>query len=437
MKNKLTFGIALLATVAQAQFTANNLAVLKITSPTAIGNVGVSYETRVVEFTTAGVATGRNLSMIVDTAKFVVEERPVAHEGQLNLTKDGRYLTAVGYNAAPGLPAGTIRVAEKRIARINSAGIVDLSTRVPVAFAFGGVGVRSAVSEDGSKYWVNSSSNALAHAVRAIPHGGNTSTLFTAAQYRSLSIFGGVIYGSPLSSQKLFSHDTSGVATELNIDGIRGPEYCQFLFLDASPAIPGNDLLYVADRNSGIRKFSLEGAAWRPVSDSSGIYNPTIGSTAGFFALTGKMENGKPTLYGIKILLVGGVYTSSHLIKIVDNAARNEDWNLPASLPTATELASTTNLEQFKGVAFTPVGSSGVNEVANIEPLIIQPTAAQDAIQILVGDKKTAIQIFNIAGQQVLTTHMQGTTTLDVHFLPAGLYVVRAETGAVGRFVKQ
>jgi hypothetical protein len=376
--------------------------------------------------------------MNVDTVKFVVEDRAVAHEGQLNLTKDGRYLTAVGYNAAPGVSATTIRAGEKRIARINSAGIVDISTRVPAAFAFGGVGVRSAVSEDGSKYWVNSGSNNAAHGVRTIPHGGNTSTLLVASQYRSLGIFGGVIYGSPLSSQKMYSHDTiSATATELNMDGIRGPEYCQFLFLDASPAIPGNDLLYIADRNSGIRKFSLEGATWRPVSDSSGIYNPTIGSTAGFFALTGKIENGKPTLYGIKILLVGGVYTSSHLIKIVDNAARNEDWNLPASLPTATELASTTNLEQFKGVAFTPVGSSGVNEVANIEPLIIQPNLAQDAIQILVGDKKTAIQIFNIAGQQVLMTQIQGTTTLDVHSLPSGLYVVRSETGAVGRFVKQ
>lgn len=438
MKKIFTLALALSAFTAQAQFKANNLAVLKITSPTAIGNSGIAYSTSVVEYSPTGVATSTNIVLTGGTPNFVVEERSIAHEGQLNLSTDGRFLSAVGYNAAPGGTAATIRAMEKRIVRINSAGVVDLSTSVKTAHSFGGVGLRSAITEDGTSYLVNSSAATSVHGVRKINHGEDTAALFAPLQYRSLGRFGGVVYGSSLSSQKMFSHDAAGVATELAFDGIAGADYTQFVFLDADPAIPGNDLLYIADRNSGIRKLYLAGSVWKPVSDSSGVFNPTFGGISGFFGITGKIEGGKPTLYGVKINVVGGVYTSSHLIKVVDNSARNVNWNIAPNLPTATELAATDNKEQFKGVAFTPQGSSAAKDISvNDNTLIIKPSLVQNDVIIAVGDKTTPLSIFNISGQQLINVAAQGDFRLNVSALPSGMYFARTGTGKVGRFVKQ
>jgi Secretion system C-terminal sorting domain len=438
MKQIFTIVLLLVTCIAQAQFKANNLAVLKITSPTAIGNVGIAYSTSVVEYSTAGVATTTKINLTGGTPNFVVEERSIAHEGQLNLSGDGRFLTAVGYNAAPGGAAAAIRALDKRVARINAAGLVDLSTSVKPTHSFGGVGVRSAITENGTSYLINSSAASTVHGVRKVTHGEDTAISYTASQYRALGRFGGVVYGSSLNSPKMFSHDAAGTPTELAFDGIAGAEYSQFLFLDSDPAIPGNDLLYIADRNSGVRKLFLAGAIWKPVSDSSGLYNPTFGGTSGFFALTGKIEGGKPTLYGVKINVVGGVYTSSHLVKIVDNAARNADWNLAANAPTATELAATDNKEQFKGVCFTPQGSTPVNDVAESEnPLIIRPTLTRDNLTIEVGEKMTPLSIFAISGQTVLSIQAQNDQQVNVSNLPSGTYIVRTGTGKVGRFVKQ
>jgi hypothetical protein len=155
MKKAFTLCFILTAIIAHAQFTANNLAVLKITSPSAIGNTGIAYATSVVEFKTDGTPTATKINLTGGANNFVVEERAVAHEGQLNLTTNGRFLTAVGYQATPGTSATNMRTADKRIARIDAAGNVDLTTKVKPAHSFGGVGVRSAISEDGTSYLIN------------------------------------------------------------------------------------------------------------------------------------------------------------------------------------------------------------------------------------------------------------------------------------------
>jgi hypothetical protein len=49
----------------------------------------------------------------------------------------------------------------------------------------------------------------------------------------------------------------------------------------------------------------------------------------------------------------------------------------------------------------------------------------------------TPLSIFNISGQQVIKTQGQGEQTVSISTLPAGLYIVRTETGQTGRFIKQ
>lgn len=183
----------------------------------------------------------------------------------------------------------------------------------------------------------------------------------------------------------------------------------------------------------------LNGITWTPVSDSSGVHNPNFGGASGFFALTGRIEGGKPTLYGVKINVVNNVYSSSHLIKIVDNSARNADWNLTANAPTSTQLAFTDDKEQLKGVAFVPRRTTSTQSVSETKnQLIIKPTLVENAVTIVLSNESpTRFGIFNIAGQQVLSATGQGEHTLTVSELPVGLYLVRTATGATGRFIKQ
>lgn len=349
----------LFALSANAQFTPNNLAVLKISSGAALGNSGTSYAVNVVEYSTTGTATGVDISLTGGTPNFVLEERSITHEGQLNLSSNGMYLSAIGYNTTTGQTATTIRGVEKRIARINAAGTLDLSTNFPTAFAYNGVSVRGTVSAAGSNYTAFSAVTSGAHGARTINHGTNAITLFNSTGYRSLELYGGVVYGSTISPSSIFSHDAGGVATELPFTLPAGTrDYTQFVFFDMETAVNWNstgfDLLYVADRNAGIRKFYFDGANWTPVGlvgTATGLYNTSFAGTTGFHGLTGRLEDGKPVLYGVKIL---GAYTSSHLAKIVDNSSRATDWNTAGNFPTATQLAVTDNTEQFKGIAFTP-----------------------------------------------------------------------------------
>jgi Secretion system C-terminal sorting domain len=375
MKKTFTFLLALAAFAAKAQFTANNLAVLRITSPTAIGSTGLGFATSIVEFKTDGTQLATNINLSGGTPNFVVEERSAAHEGQLNLSEDRNYLTAVGYNAAVGTAAATQRTAEKRIARINAAGTVDLSTSIPAAQGFSGVSMRSAVSSDGSSYYVQSGTVNAAHGVRTVGHGTSSSSAFTpgtGSGYRSINLFGGTVYSTQTTSPVINSHDGVGTATALTIattPAISGPEYTQILFLDTNNDAT-YDLLYIADRNSGLRKFHGSGSSWTPVgSNALGFSN---GAGGGYYGLTGRMEGGKPTLYAVKI-----VSGASYLIKVVDNSLLTEDWTAPA-LPsrnaTISVLASTGANEQFKGVAFTP----GSQLVIPIELMSFKGSLIQD-----------------------------------------------------------
>lgn len=70
--------------------------------------------------------------------------------------------------------------------------------------------------------------------------------------------------------------------------------------------------------------------------------------------------------------------------------------------------------------------------------LVVQPTLVQDELRIIVGDESpTTLQIFNIAGQRVLTAQAQGEQRINISSLPAGAYFIQTATGTTRRFVKQ
>jgi hypothetical protein len=70
--------------------------------------------------------------------------------------------------------------------------------------------------------------------------------------------------------------------------------------------------------------------------------------------------------------------------------------------------------------------------------LSLKATVSDYVLDVHVDDyKTTTLQIFNVAGQQVLTTKIQGEQQVDIRTLPSGLYIIHTEKGEMARFVKR
>ena len=70
--------------------------------------------------------------------------------------------------------------------------------------------------------------------------------------------------------------------------------------------------------------------------------------------------------------------------------------------------------------------------------LIVRNTLAHNSLDVTANDATpTPLSIFNLSGQQVYVGKVQGSQSIDVSALAAGMYIVRTAAGEVGRFVKQ
>ncbi len=405
MKNLFTLFLLLTATIAQAQFTANKLAVLKISAGTAdivddgaatAGNA-VLRPVTIMQFNTTGEAqTGTAIVTLsskgTGTPRLTIDQRRLAHEGHLNLSGDRAYLTCVGYSTEEGLLAasGTIngRTQDKRVARIPASGVADISTVIPVVaptVIYSNNSVRGAVSTDGTSFTIGGSGATATTGVQNATYGDpSTLTSVLAKDCRGIGLFGGTVYAYASGTGTIEGGGNSITlppqppATALNGD------LTQFVFFDADPNInwggTGFDLLYCADRNSGIRKFAYSPASgtWTAMG-IAGFGATGTAPAGGVQTITGRIEGGKPTLYYTKAIVAP--YTGSYLLKVVDNAG-NGIWDgagLVAS-PTYTYLANTDAKERFIGVAFTP-GSS----------LVVIPVELMSFKGSLINDK-TALQ---------------------------------------------
>ncbi len=439
MKKLFTIGLLSCSLFAQAQqFTPGNLVLMRISSATPLTTAaGTSRQASLVEFTRTGALVQTKEIASTGTDKFVIEDRRIAHEGQLARSVDGNYLTAVGYNSTVGQTATAIRGEEKVVIRIDKDAKIDYTTRIPTKEAFNGAGLRAAATIDGTKHYVCSAAPGSAQGTREILHGDTKTTLLTDKQYRSIGFFGGTFFG--VTQDAVAVMEAEGVKVDI-------PEMAagltQFVFFDVDATEGWNgtglDLLYIASRDSGIRKYYYDGVKWVFVS----TYNtPLTAVNTGFVGLTGTLEAGKPTLYGIKIADAENV---SYLVKVQDKTPLKGNWNTTGNYPNVQELATAGSTELFKGIAFAtgPLPTTppivGTKDLANELPaLIIKPSVTNDQIQVtLPNEAVTKINVVNMQGQVVMNAQGQGETTIDVSALANGVYFVRTAQGAKGKFVK-
>jgi hypothetical protein len=398
-------GSATLTTAATAEFvdeyTLSGTRVQSIAMPTADnGNVRA--------FTNSGTATSDNITR----------------------SADGRYLLLTGYNATPGT-AGIVTSTNsgttnnRLVARIGADGSVDTNTRINDAFS--GSNIRSAVSTDGSAFYVSGGNSGI----RYVPFGntGATTALSTGSvvNFRILGIAGGNLYASSATGTNYGLNQigtglptAAGAAVTLlpGFPAAGGPSSYGFYFADLSATVPGLDVVYVADDNAtgGIQKWSLVNGTW--------TLNGTIGgsATALLRGLTGSRS-------GAAVQLVasggGGLYT------VADQAGYNAAPSTAALPAPFVALPANT---AFRGVAFTPVATALATAApAAAAEVAVFPNPAADQFMVQLSGPAGPVHatLLNALGQVVAEQQGAGNQlTIKLTGVADGVYLLRLQTAA-------
>jgi hypothetical protein len=199
-------------------------------------------------------------------------------EGVLSLSSDGRWAVLAGYAAAPGTAAvaGTASMATNRvIARIDGKGGFDTSTRLTAAYD--GNNIRSATSDDGTRFWTGGNGGGAAGGVQLIAFGQTapgTQILATPANTRVVHAIGGQLWvtsgsnnyttvlgvgvGLPAMGGQVASVGNGLAAT--------GASPYSFAVFDLDKNVAGVDAIYIADDTGagkgGVQKWVFDGAKW-------------------------------------------------------------------------------------------------------------------------------------------------------------------------------
>jgi hypothetical protein len=236
------------------------------------------------------------------------------------------------------------------VARIDAAGAVDTSTSLGTT-AFLGDNVRSAVTSDGSAFWIggNSSAGGSSRGVFYTTLGAATSTLIESASKstRVCQIVFGQLYctsnSAPYMNVFAVGNGLPAVATptlrSLTSDASASPFGFVLLDLAGGDGVP--DTLYVADDRAppsgGIQKWSLSGATWTQV----GTINS--GLQVGVRGLTGYAGGGGAVL----------IATTATASPVSNAIVRYSDAS--GTTPTMTTLqAASSGVTVFRGVALAP-----------------------------------------------------------------------------------
>ncbi len=267
-----------------------------------------------------------------------------ASEGLLTRSVNGKYLVLGGYNTDTGFAGvtGSAGSAIRRVvARVDAAASINTTTQLGVG-DFLSSNIRGVASVDGSQFWMTGSGTGVRHCMFG-DSGTRVSSSAIAANFRGIHIFDNQLYVTSTSgsTKGLFSVGTglpvdTGTALTLIPGFPTSASPYQFFFADLSTAVPGVDVVYVADNGAtagGIFKYSLVGGAWV----ANGVVVPPVTGTSG--------------LTGIVNLTTVALVTStpSKLYSLIDATGYNQ-----TIVATFTELATAATNTAFRGVAIAP-----------------------------------------------------------------------------------
>jgi hypothetical protein len=285
------------------------------------------------------------------TQRILTASGTATSEGLLTLSENRQFVILTGYDAAVGTAAVATTASattNRVIGRIDIAGNVDTSTTINDAFT--GNNIRSAASDDGTRFWATGSIDGVRYVLLGNT-GTSTSISTSFTNLRVIKVAGGQLYVSAGASTLRFGTVGTGLPTTTgqtitNLPGIptTGSLAYSFYIADLSAGEPGYDTLYLTDDTASvIRKFSLVSGTWTA--------NGTI-TLAGVRGLTGVRNGSSVTLYAT---------SATTLSTLVDASGYNTTMTgTPSTLATATTNTA------FRGVAFAPGTSPTAVQVANL-----------------------------------------------------------------------
>jgi hypothetical protein len=405
--------VALQAASALANpFTLGNIVIARVGDGSA--SIANSAATAVFldEYTSAGVLV-QSVALptsVSSSGRILTAAGNAPTELGLARTTNGRNLVLAGYGAVPGTPAVATSLAAD-VARV--VGVVspggNIDTNTGLGSTFDGASVRAVASPDGVSFYVVGSDAGVQYTTL----GAFSPTHIDAGPtgLRGVRIAGGDLYVSAnispnfgLSKVGTGLPTTAGQAVTV-LPGFpaatAGSSPNGFFFADLSPAVPGVDVVYVADGRTGpgngIQKWSLVAGSW--------VLNGTIaGSTS--TGLSG--IDGNTNAAGTGVSLVASSPASLYIL--ADNTGYNVAPTQTA-LPTPAARAATNTA--FRGIAFAPVAPAPA--IASISP----GSGLEGATVTVTGSFFTEASVVTLNGAAVTTFTVVDANTITFE-VPVG-----------------
>ena len=428
-----------------APFTAGNVVVYRIGNGTSETLINTGNSIFLDEYSPTGTLV-QSVALPSTGSDAVIASGTSTSEGLINLSGNGQYLTATGYNTPVGGAAslsGTASAAVNRaIVLVGANGSV--ASTIKLSDFTSGNNPRSAVTNDGTQFWVAGGTGGVRY-VSSVT--ATTSTQInspsTLVNFRAVSIYGGQLYASNDSTTggNTISLGTVGTglptasATYANVNGLEGvatESRYAFFFADTDAGIAGLDTLYVADDSLGLKKYSLVSETW--------TLNSTTGSgTDAYRSVTGSVSGSTVTLFATR---KGGSAAAGggELVKIVDASGYNAAVTASPSV-IATAVTGGSFNTSFRGLAMAPAApvSIPILTIAATDAAAAELGADAGTFRITrTGDTTNALSVSYTlatgAGQAVsadYTTALTGTATIaatesfvDITVTPADDFVL-------------
>lgn len=367
---------------ASAQFIAGNLAVARVgDGSTALSSA--AFEVRILEFTTAGAATGFEVNL-TSTAG-ITNSGTATSNGYLNLSLDKISLVYAGYEAAVGTASvATAAGIPRAPVLISQTGAVNDSTQLQDTNTYAGNNFRAVATDNGNRFWLAGTGSGITNGVRFAANVGDTTSVRLnnagPTNSRTTDIFRGNDAGAnPVlfatnqtavwrlsdSSIPLPTPGTDDTVTAVQIVGGAGvvSNAYGFVFLDLSTTVGdsnlgGLDTLYVAQDsaadtagNGTLLKFEFDGASWvsRGQLNINNAGQSNITGENGAFGLTAMLDGRDVRLFGTTLNSRTGE-ADNHLFTVLDNSGFGN--NIAGTFDSLARAGA--NL-RFAGIDFTPV----------------------------------------------------------------------------------
>lgn len=407
---------AITITTVSAQFTAGNLVIYRVGDGTA-SLVNTGNPVFLDEYTPTGTlvqsvampttANGNN--------KALVSGGTSTTEGMMTRSADGKFLVLTGYDGVgtTSLSASDAPVKNRVVGIVNSAGAINTTTAL-TDFADKG-SPRSVTSSNGTDLWVAGSTGG----VRYTTAGSSTSTQIsgTLNNVRCVNIFDGQLFLSTGSGSTVRVGSVgAGLPTTANqtlihlaglpLSGSPSPSPYSFLIVNTGDMLQPAFVLYVADDAAGILKYSLVGGVWTA--------NGSITASSAVRGITGKVT----TTGGVELFATFGGSGSNggaKLYKFNDNTGYNNTVT-----GVADSIVINTAKMAFRGIAYAPTGSVGIEEQTNNIQINAYPVPAENEVTLNFQSSANAnatLVVYDMLGKELIKNTynlVKGNNTLQL-----------------------